>query len=148
DHAAEAADGARLEATTPKGDRTNLGGAIAQAMADASRPPLAVIALTDGIANENADNNAALSGLLDSGVPFIGVGFGGDQGVWTLSLRSVEAPPTVSPKTAFNISAQLEILNGDGLPAFDVVLFRDGQISQKKSVQPGKGSRTWIENFQ
>src|SRR5205085_3558797 len=30
----------------------------------------------------------------------------------------------------------------------DLVLFRDGQMHQKKSVTPGKGSRLWLENFQ
>src|SRR5580765_5887617 len=56
DQSAEAADGAKLNAATPKGKRTNLGGAIAQAIGSAAAPPLAVIALTDGIANESADN--------------------------------------------------------------------------------------------
>ena len=40
------------------------------------------------------------------------------------------------------------MMNGDELPAFDLVLFRDGQIIQKRSVAPGKGSRLWLENFQ
>src|SRR5438067_1805454 len=83
---------------------------------------LAAIALTDGAANENSDNNRALSALTESGVPFIGVGFGSDQGISTLSLRSVEAPATVSPKTAFSISAQLELLNADEVAPFDLVL--------------------------
>jgi uncharacterized membrane protein len=148
DRAVEPAEGDRLASTTPKGDRTNLGGAIAEAMNESGQRPLAVIALTDGIANENADNTRALTSLVEAGVPFIGVGFGSDQGVCTLSLRSVEAPSTVSPKTAFSISSQLEVMNADDLPAFDLVLFRDGQVAQKRSVQAGKGSRTWLENFQ
>lgn len=148
DRSAEAAEGDRLTSAAPKGDRTNIGGAIAEAMNESGQRPLAVIALTDGIANENADNTRALTALVDAGVPFIGVGFGRDQGVCTLSLRSVEAPSTVSPKTAFSVSSQLEIMNAEDLPAFDLVLFRDGQVAQKKTVQPGKGSRMWIENFQ
>ncbi len=147
DQGAEPADGSKLSSARPTGRRTNLGGAIAQAVANAAQPPLAVLALTDGIANETADNARALSVLADSGVPFIGVGFGSDQGVCTLSLREVEAPPSVSPKTAFSISAQLEAVNAADLPAFDLLLFRDGQLYQKKSVSPGKGSRAWIENF-
>lgn len=148
DHAAESAEGDRLTATAPKGDRTNLGGAIAAAMNESGQRPLAVLALTDGIANENSDNTRALASLVETGVPFIGVGFGNDQGVCTLSLRSVEAPPSVSPKTAFTISSQIEVMNAEDLPAFDLVLFRDGQVAQKRSVQAGKGSRTWLENFQ
>src|SRR5262249_49939906 len=132
----------------PRGKRTNLGGAIAQALASSAQPPLAVLALTDGIANESSDNARALSALVDSHVPFIGVGFGNDQGVRTLSLREVEAPSLVSTKTSFGISAQLEALNTEEMPAFDLLLYRDGQIAQKKSVSPGSGSRTWLENFQ
>ena len=147
DHAAEPADGPRLSAAQPTGRRTNLGGAIAQAINQAPQPPLAVIALTDGIANESADNASALSALADSRVPFIGIGFGSDQGARTLSLREIEAPASVAPKTAFSISAQLEMVNAGDLPPFDLLLFRDGQFHQKKSVSPGHGSRSWVENF-
>ena len=147
DQNAEPADGEKLAAAAPKGKRTNLGGAIAQALGASPQPPLAVIALTDGIANESADNARGLSALLEAGVPFIGVGFGSDQGVRTLSLRSVDAPPSVTTKTAFSICAQLEMMNSEELPPFDLALFRDGQLHQKKSVTPGKGSRLWLENF-
>src|SRR2546421_5386636 len=74
DESAEPADGAKLSGTTPKGKRTNLGGAIAQAVGNAPQPPLAVIALTDGSANESADNTRALTALAEGGVPFIGLG--------------------------------------------------------------------------
>jgi uncharacterized membrane protein len=147
DQGAEVADGAKLNATAPKGKRTNLAGAIAHALGGSALPPLAVVALTDGIANENADNTRALTALVDSKVPFIGVGFGNDQGVKTLSLREVEAPSSVSTKTSFSISAQLEMMNTEDMPPFDLLLFRDGQMTQKKSVSPGKGSRCWLENF-
>ena len=56
---AEFADGEKLTTAQPKGKRTNLGGAIVQAFVNAAHPPLAVIALTDGIANESADNARA-----------------------------------------------------------------------------------------
>jgi uncharacterized membrane protein len=147
DQGAEPADGAKLGAATPNGKRTNLGGAVGQALASAAQPPLAVIALTDGIANESADNTHALTALVDARVPFIGVGFGSDQGVRTLSLREVAAPSIVSTKTAFNISAQLEMVNTEDMPGFELLLFRDGQMRQKRSVIPGKGSRTWLESF-
>jgi uncharacterized membrane protein len=146
-HEAEPADGDKLAATKPDGKRTNLGGAIVQALANPMDPPLAVIALTDGIANESEDNNRALTALLESGVPFIGVGFGSDIGAQTLSLRQVEAPALAPPKSAFNISADLEAINCESLPALDLLLLRDGQACQQKSVQPGKGSRMWLENF-
>ncbi len=147
DQGAEVADGEKIGASTPNGKRTNLGGALAQALGGATQPPLAVVALTDGAANENADNTRALTALVDAQVPFIGVGFGSDQGVRTLSLREVEAPSTVSPKTSFNISAQLEMINVEDMPSFDLLLFRDGQMQQKRTLSPGKGSRAWLESF-
>jgi uncharacterized membrane protein len=148
DQTAEPADGPKLTAAVPNGKRTNLGGGIAQALGAARVPPLAVIALTDGIANDSSDNTRALAALVDSRVPFIGVGFGGDLGVGTLSLRDVEAPSTVSTRTSFSICAQIEMMNAEEMPAFDLLLFSDGQLFQKKSVAPGKGSRCWLENFQ
>jgi uncharacterized membrane protein len=148
DQAAEEADGAKLQSAMPRGKRTNLAGAIAQAVGSRAQPPLAVIAVTDGIVNETVDNTRALTTLVDAHVPFIGVGLGNDLGARTLSLREVEAPSAVSTKTSFSVSAHLEMMNTEEMPAFDLLLFRDGQISQKKSVSPGKGSRTWLENFQ
>ncbi len=147
DQSVEPADGEKLGKTIPDGKRTNLAGALAQALGNSALPPLAVVALTDGAANESADNTRALSALLDAQVPFIGVGFGSDQGVRTLSLRDIEAPATVSPKTSFNIAAQLEMINVDDIAGFDLLLFRDGQLHQKKSLTPGKGSRAWLESF-
>jgi len=148
DQGVESADGPKLAAAIPKGKRTNLAGAIAQSFSAASQPPLAVVALTDGIVNESDDNARALTELVDAHVPFIGVGFGTDQGVRTLSLRDLEAPAVVPTKTAFRIAAMIEMMNSDELPAFEVVLFRDGQVLQKKTVSAGKGSRTWLESFQ
>ncbi len=148
DQSAEGADGPKLNAAVPNGKRTNLGGAIAQALSSSPQPPLAVIGLTDGILNESADNTRALTALTEARIPFIGVGFGSDFGIRTLSLRDVEAPPTVSTRTAFGISAQLEMVNTEEMPAFELLLFRDGQLVQKKSIAPRKGSRSWIENFQ
>ncbi len=148
DQVAEPADGDTLRATKPKGRRTNLAGAIATAIGNAAQPPLAVVALTDGVFNEDADNNRGLTELVDAQVPFIGVGFGSDRGVRTLSLRELDAPTTVPTKTGFRISAQLEMINADDIPGFELLLFRDGLLQKKKTVQPGKGSRTWLENFQ
>src|SRR5262249_9017939 len=78
DQSAEPADGPKFAAAEPTGKRTNLGGAIAQGLANVAQPPLAVIALTDGSVNEGGDNNRALAAVLDANVPFIGVGFGRD----------------------------------------------------------------------
>jgi hypothetical protein len=70
---AEPADGPKLAEAKPDGKRTNLGGAIARALANSPTPPLAVIALTDGAANENADNARGLSALLDARIPLSGL---------------------------------------------------------------------------
>jgi hypothetical protein len=145
---AEAADGAKLGATQPKGRRTNLGGAIARAVTATPVPPLAVIALTDGIANVNTDSAQGLLALAENRVPFIGLGFGSDNGARTLSLRLVDAPPVVSTNTLFRISAEIEMMSAEELPPFDLVLMREGRVAQKKTVQPGKGARLWLESFQ
>src|SRR6185369_5146894 len=81
-------------------------------------------------------------------VPFIGVGFGADLGVQTLSLRRVEAPVTVPPRTVFSLSAELELMNAEEPIPLDLILYRDGQLVQRKSARVGKGSRTWLETFQ
>src|SRR5439155_15700171 len=39
------------------------------------------------------------------------------------------------------------MMNAEEMPSFDLLLFPDGQVQQKKSVSPGKGSRSWLENF-
>lgn len=144
---AEPVDGLKLSTILPKGRRTNLGGAIAKAVASAPQPPLAVIALTDGIANESADNARGLSALIDGRVPFIAVGFGSDTGARTLSLRRVDAPTVVSTNTLFRVGAELELVSPEEVAPFDLVLLRDGKVVQKRTVQPGKGSRRWLESF-
>ena len=142
---AEPADGPAIAAAKPQGKRTNLGGAIARALENPGT--VAVVALTDGAANVRSDNTRALSALLDSHAPFIGIGFGSDTGVRSLSLRQVEAPPVAAPNTEFQITAHLECMNLDQLPAFDLLLMRDGQMIQKKTVPAGPGSRFWLESF-
>lgn len=113
---AQPADGRELQAAQPQGRRTNLGGAIDRAVRSAPHPPLAVIALTDGIANEADDNARGLSALVQNRVPFIGVGFGTDTGTRTLSLRQVDAAPVVPTNTLFRVSAQLEMVSDEDLP--------------------------------
>jgi uncharacterized membrane protein len=148
DEGAELANGGQMASSIPNGKRTNLGSAIAQALSSSGRTPLAVIALTDGIANEGSGDRQAMNALVDRHVPFIGVGFGADLGVQTLSLRRVEAPVTVPSRTVFSLSAELELMNAEEPIPLDLILYRDGQLAQRKSARPGKGSRTWLETFQ
>ena len=143
---AEALDESSIASVKPEGERTNLGSAIGEALHGSQRP-LAVIALTDGIANETADDARVMSRLADSGVPFIGVGFGSDDGAQTLAVRRVDAPLTVSPKISFNVSAELEMVRAQQTSGCDLALFRDDQLLQKRALQLGTGSRTWLEKF-
>lgn len=142
---AESADGPKIAAAKADGKRSNLGGAIARALDTPGT--LAVIALTDGAANVKTDNSRALSAMIDSHAPFIGIGFGSDTGVRSLSLRQLEAPPIAAPDSEFQVTAHLEAMNMEQLPAFDLILMRDGELAQKKTVPAGAGSRFWLESF-
>ncbi|HSN89173.1 MAG TPA: vWA domain-containing protein, partial [Thermoanaerobaculia bacterium] len=137
----------RLAGTVPDGTRSNLGGAIARAVLTADPPPLAVVALTDGAANESRDNNTALLALKDSYVPFIGVGFGDDEGIASLALERVLAPTAAPPKQRFRISAYLQATGGGEIPELDLLLLRDGRLAQSKRIDASRAPRLWTEGF-
>src|SRR5579883_394172 len=137
-----------IAATLPNGKRTDLGAAIAQAIGGSSQPPLAVIALTDGAANCDIENERALSVLLEAGTPFIGVGFGEDRGVQTLSLRKWSGPVSAAPRIGFSLTAELEVVNADQRTSCELLLFRDGRLLQSKTLQIEKGGATRTESFQ
>lgn len=144
---AEAVPPRQWAAAAADGPATDLGGAIAQAMSATSPPPVAVVALTDGAANEAGSNRAALASLVDAGAPVLAIGFGHDGGVSSLNLQRVEAPPSVAPKQQFQVSAQLQATAEGEVPAFDLVLMRDGRFHDKKRVAASRGSRFWTESF-
>lgn len=144
---ARPADGSELAEAVPDGRQTNLAAAISRAIQGASRPPLALIALTDGATTENGDNSRALGALLEARVPFVGIGFGSETGLRTVALRQAIAPPAAPAHQEFAVSAQIEATGAGELPGFDLVLLRDGQFREKKTVRPGKGSRNWLESF-
>lgn len=146
DETAEFLAGSGLAAVKPEGKWTNLGLSIETAL-HGSQTPLAVIVLTDGIANETADDLRVMSRLADTRVPFIGVGFGSDDAAPSISVRHVDAPLAVAPKTSFNVSAEVEMVRAQQTSICDMVLFRDDQLLQKRALQLRAGSRTWIENF-
>jgi len=146
DHAERVTD-EQMTSALPDGRQTNLGGAIASAVMGADQPPLAVIALTDGAANENRENQAGLSALVETETPFIGIGVGSDQGVSSLSLQRITAPSTVPADQEFRVSAFIQAVSSGEIPGFDLMLYRDGQLSQKKRIAPGRSSRFWSENF-
>lgn len=137
----------RLAGTAPDGKRSNLGGAIARAVLTADPPPLAVVGLTDGAANESRDNNTALLALKDTYTPFIGVGFGDDEGIASLSLERVLAPSAAPPKQRFRISVYLQATGGGEIPELDLLLLRDGRLAQTKRIDASRAPRLWTEGF-
>lgn len=144
---AESVDGPALLSAVPTGRRTHLGGAIARALGTTPTPPLAVVALTDGLANEHTENARALSALVENQVPFVGIGFGSETGARTLSLRRLDAPVRTATNTTFRLSAELEMTSADEIPPFQLVLLRDGKMLETRTVSPGAGSRLWRESF-
>ncbi len=147
DEQTELATGAQVGTATPKGRRTNLGRAISQATTQSSAPPLAIFALTDGVTNEKGDNNKALSALMEERIPLFALGVGEDRGLKTLSVREVEGPATASKNTEFRITAHMEAINLDDSLNVDLLLLRNGQFCQKKTIETGKASRLWLESF-
>jgi hypothetical protein len=132
----------------PRGDLSDVGGALLQAVLSADPPPAAVVALTDGASNRSDSNQAALLALLETRTPVFAVGFGRDAGVPSLSLRRVSAPSRVPPQQTFHISAQLHSSSGP-LPEFDLLLLRDGAVVETRRVAAdgNPNGRVWAEGF-
>jgi hypothetical protein len=135
-------------AGTAEGARTDLGGAIRHAALATSPPPAAVVALSDGAANESAANAQAMLALIEAPAPFLGIGFGDDRGVPTLSLHRVTAPQVVPPRQRFRVSAHLQATGDQVVPDFDLLLLRDGKAVQSRRIAGGRGSRFWSEGFE
>ncbi len=144
---AASADGRQIAAAVPDGKQTNLARAIVRGMTLSDRPPRAVIALTDGVATEDADNARAASALAERRVPFFGIGCGRETGSQVLALEHVTAPPLASPKQEFQVVARLRATGSSELPRFDLLLLRDGRLAQKRTISAGPGPRAWQESF-
>lgn len=136
-------------AAAPEGAGTDLGGAVHHAVVSVHPHPLAVVALTDGAATRSETNPGGVLSLIESSIPFVGIGFGRDTGVPTLSLQRVAAPSVVPPRQAFRVSAQLQSTGAGALPGFDLVLLRDGRFAQSRRIdsEGSRGSRFWSEGF-
>ncbi|MHC4400161.1 MAG: hypothetical protein ACYTG0_10820, partial [Planctomycetota bacterium] len=144
---AVAADGPGIASAVPEGQGTNLARAIARSLIQGATPPLAVIALTDGVTTDDADNPRAISALVESRVPVVCVGFGGETSTRVLFLEEAVGPAVVSPSQEFRVSARLRASAGAELPAFHLALVRDGQFVEQKTIAVGAGDRTWQESF-
>jgi len=145
--AATPATAADITSAKVNGERTNLAGALFQAATADAEPPLAIVALTDGNANDTTDNTKAVSSLLDRLVPVYGIGFGSDAGPPSLALQKVSAPAVVPANQQFRVSAELSVSGAADLPDFELLLLRDGQLAQTKTVTAFSGSRSWTETF-
>ncbi|MEZ0295188.1 MAG: hypothetical protein ACAI35_01895 [Candidatus Methylacidiphilales bacterium] len=141
------ASGEDIATGNPNGPATDLAAAILFSLSSAPAAPLAVLALTDGAANENSRNRNALTGLTDAGAPFFAVGFGSDKSRPSLTLHDAHGPRQAAPHQAFRISADLEAVGDAEMPAFDLLLLRDGNIQEVRRVPAFTGGRFWTETF-
>lgn len=141
------ASGSELAETTPDGGATNLSRAIAAGVAQSASPPLAIIALSDGAANVETENQRAASTLVTFGVPFVGLGFGSETGGQTIGIETVSGPAMVSPNQSFRISARLRF-QGVRLPACKLLLLRDGQLIDRLEIAGLEEPQLWQESFE
>lgn len=142
------ADGPSLANAQPTGLRTNLGRAILRGLTTSETPPLAVVALTDGAANDDSENRRAMAALIESRVPFIGIGMGSETGPRTLDVQQVTAPPVAPRQQQFSISANLESGGTGDLPGLELLLMRNGQLLQRREIAAGTAGRVWQESFE
>lgn len=142
---AREASGAEIAAALPDGTATNLGRAIVRSILT-DEPPLVAIAFTDGIVTEVRDNSRAVAALVTHSVPFVGVGFGSRTGGRVLRLDAIDAPAIVEPGQQFRVTARLHAI-GESTPEFELLLIRDGQLADRKSIARATGPRTWTESF-
>lgn len=141
------ASGAEIAAAVPEGGATNLGGAIVHSVLGRQPPPRVAIALTDGIVTTPVDHSRAIAALLTNGVPLVAIGFGSETGGQVITLDEIDAPAIVEPQQRFSVAARLRA-SGDVIPAFDLLWLRDGKLIDRRSVEPTKGPRTWIESYE
>lgn len=139
--------GEELARLVADGRRSNVGRALLGAVAETDPPPRAIVLVSDGAANESSDNQRAISALIGDRVPVIAIGLGSETGPRTLAVQTIEAPGKVPPKQSFQLSATLESGGAGDLPAFDVILLRDDQFVDKRTVPAGTAGRTWLETF-
>ena len=143
----QAVDGARLASANATGQSTNLGQAVVQSIVTADPPPLAVVALTDGVLTEKQDHNRAISVAVNRQVPLLGIGFGSESGGQVIGLQDIKSPSIAEPGQKFKITASLRA-TGESLPSFEVLLLRDGQLADRRKIDSFDGPRTWNETFE
>ncbi len=140
-------NGTEIAAAQPDGTATNLGRAIVHSVLTSEPPPLVTIALTDGIVTNPSDHSRAVAAVVTNAVPVVAIGFGSQAGGRVVSLDDVDAPGLAEPGQRFRISARLTA-TGDSIPAFELLLLRDGQLVDRSRTVPMSGPRTWTESFE
>ena len=140
-------DGDSIAAAVPDGQATNLGLAIVQSIVASDPPPLAVVALTDGILTNARDHNRAISVAVNRKVPLIGIGFGSESGGRVVGLDEIVAPSIAEPDQKIRISVRLQA-TGEAVPALELMLLRDGQMVDRRRLDSFDGPRIWSETFE
>lgn len=137
-----------LSGTPATGLRTDLGAAIQQALAAQAPAPVALLVLSDGVANVDGANATALLGLHETGAALVAVAFGTDEGLPSLGVQRALAPTSVPPHESFRVAAQLQASGAD-VPDFDLDLLRDGLRVQTRRISVGdtRHGRLWTEGF-
>ncbi len=141
------ATGQAVADAAPTGKSTDLAQAIVAAVTEGDQPPLAVVALTDGVSTVEQDNHRAATALLENGVPFIGLGFGNDQGPRVVTLRGINAPSRVPPNAEFRVEASVQAAGEGEFPPLELVLLRDGKFVERKTLKSLEGARLVQESF-
>ncbi len=140
-------DGDDIAAAEPDGQTTNMGRAIVQSIVASDPPPLAVIALTDGILTNTQDHNRAISVAVNRNVPLIGIGFGSETGGRVVGLEEIIAPSIAEPEQKIRILVRLQA-TGEAIPGLELLLLRDGQLADRRRLDPFDGPRIWSETFE
>lgn len=122
-----------------RGDTTDLATSVAAAFDGGSVPPLAVIALTDGVLTRNEGESAVLSRMVSERVPFVGIGFGRDQSLPSISIADVSAPEVAAPDHPFDVALRIDVSKESVTRPFDVVLTRDGAEVGRRTVSRSEG---------
>lgn len=147
-----AVDDAAQLAASPEGERTDLAGAITDAVLGRTPPPAAVVAITDGVANVTERNRAAVAALTGVGVPVIGVAVGADREEDRISLDGLDAPSRAAPDQVFRLQARIQATTSSGLDGFELMLFRiedDGErLVESRRIEGVRSSRVWTESFE
>ena len=141
------ATGREIADSAVDGKRTDLAGAIVHAISSQSPPPLAIVALTDGNATDPDDNQRAIGTLRERNVPFIGLGFGSETVIKTLSIEGVMSPSRVPPDQEFRLAVRLQSSGGGEFPPCELVLIRNGRLHDRKVLSSSAEPRIWQETF-